>query len=524
MSNPTYWERRQIQNMYEYMEGTEKAAEQISKMYLRASRYLSMQADDIFEKYQAKHGLSEAEARRLINELQDKTSIDELLKKLKNVVQDESRKELIAKLEASAYSARLENFRQLQDQLDIVMRDVYQQEKDFSTNYYKDLANEAYYRGIFDIQQRANAAFSFSHLDSKQIGLVINSKWSGNNYSSRIWGNTRALAQDIKEELLINLVTGRSNREAAEIISNKFGQGASVARRLIRTESNYLSGEMNFKAYEECSIEKYQYLATLDLKTSKACQELDGKIFLVKDRKVGVNCNPVHPWCRSTTISVVDESLIKDMQRRAKDPATGESILVPRSMNYKEWYDKYVRGNKDVELKEKQIQNATADRKQHENYKHVLGDKIPDKLDDFQRMKYNDSEGWRYRKLDYSRQKKLIDNPTLKLPGSENAILPDAKFTKYLFDGSNAEGLAKGSAIDSRLGYNLNNWKEFRNGLASSAAKYPVSLRGNNGYGDLYEQKIVLYGLRGKPANLIVGWLHKPDGTMNLASAYIKEV
>lgn len=338
-----YWARRQVEDMYHYMQEAEDVADQISKLYLKASRYLSLQADDIFEKYMSKHGLSKEEAVRLINTLQDKTSIDELLNKMKNGDNtSEEKKELRKQLEAPAYQARVERLRQLQNQLDRVMQNVYQQEKDFSTSFYVDLAQEAYYRSIFNIQQRANAAFSFNHVSAKQIDQVVNSHWSGENYSSRIWKNTRALAHDLKEELLINLVTGRTNREVAEIISNKFAQGASNARRLVRTESNFVSTELNFKAYEECGIEEYQFLATLDLKTSKVCRSLDGRIFQVSERKVGVNCNPMHPWCRSTTISVVDRALIDKMQRSAIDPATGKRIKVPRSMNYEQWYDKYV--------------------------------------------------------------------------------------------------------------------------------------------------------------------------------------
>ncbi len=342
MKSNTYWERRQVQDAFSYFQKAEDTADQIAKVYLKASRYLSLEADEIFERYQTKHRLSEAEARRLINTLQDKTSLDELLQKLRNGDKDQSKKDLLSQLEAPAYQARLERLRQIQNQLDLIMRNVYQQEKNFSTSFYTDLANESYYRNIFNIQQRADAAFSFGHVSAKMIDRVINSRWSGENYSDRIWKNTQALAQDLKEELLINLITGRTNREAADIIANKFGQGASNARRLVRTESNYVSTEMNFKAYEECEVEEYQYLATLDLKTSLVCRNLDGKIFPVKEKRIGLNCPPMHPWCRSTTISVIDRSLIDKMQRSALDPATGKRIKVPRSMSYWDWYDKYV--------------------------------------------------------------------------------------------------------------------------------------------------------------------------------------
>lgn len=343
-----------MQDAFNVFQKAEDTADQISVLYLKASRYLSLQADAIFEKYQTKHKLSETEARQLINAMQDRASLDELLQKLRDGG-GESKRDLLSQLESPAYRARLERLQQLQLQLDFVAQNVYQQEKMISADFYTDIASESYYRSIYNIQQRADAAFSFNHVSAKTIDKAVNSHWSGKNYSERIWGNTQALAQDLKEELLINLVTGRTNREAAEIISNKFGQGASDARRLVRTESNYVSTEMNFKAYEECGIEEYQYLATLDLKTSKICRGLDGKIYLVKEKQIGKNCPPMHPWCRSTTISVVNRALIEKMQRSAIDPATGKRIKVPRSMTYQQWYNEYVKDKPEAEQKEKDM-------------------------------------------------------------------------------------------------------------------------------------------------------------------------
>ena len=392
MSKLSYWERRQVENMYHYMEKAENAADLIAKLYLKASRWVSLEADEIFERYVTKHNLSEAEARRLLNTLQDRTSIDEMIRKLKAGNYDGSKDDLIAQLESSAYRSRIEHLKQLQNQLDFVMNNVYEQEKIASTSHYLDLANEAYYRTIYDMQQRTQAAFSFQHIDSKEIDKVVNSKWSGKNYSSRIWSNTKALAQDIKEELLINLVTGRSNKEVADIIANKFAQGSSVARRLVRTESAYLSAELNFKAYNEMGIEEYQFLATLDLKTSEICRKMDLMLFKVKDRKVGVNCPPMHPWCRSTTIPVVDRKYLEGKQRAARDPVTGKTIYVPRDMTYDEWYSKYVKGKTEAEVTEKKIKNQSSDRKQYDRYHEVLGENAPKSFAKFQEMKYNNSE------------------------------------------------------------------------------------------------------------------------------------
>lgn len=339
--NEEYWQNRAVWNMYDEMEKAEDTADEIAILYRDASGWLSEQAKAVFEKYRKKHHLSDAEARRLLNIMHDKTSIDEMLTALKNG-DFTNKAELIAELEGPAYRARIERFEQLQVQLDMVMQKVYAQEKTISTKFYTDLAKESYYKSMFEIQKRAGVAFSFNHVSSKQIDKVLSMNWSGKHYSERIWTNTQNLAETLKQELLVNLVTGRTERECAEVIAKKFGQGAMQARRLVRTESSFVSGQLNLEADKEAEIEEYMFLAKLDFRTSKICRELDCKIFKVSEAKVGVNYNPMHPQCRSATISIIDREYISKMTKKVLNPSTGKTVTIPLSMNYQQWYDKYV--------------------------------------------------------------------------------------------------------------------------------------------------------------------------------------
>lgn len=49
-------------------------------------------------------------------------------------------------------------------------------------------------------------------------------------------------------------------------------------------------------------------------------------------------------------------------------------------------------GNNEAKVAEKKLKNKSADRKQYEKYKKILGDHVPDNLDDFLELKYNDKE------------------------------------------------------------------------------------------------------------------------------------
>ena len=524
MKNDSYWENRAAWDMYHRMEDAEQTADLLAKVYRNSSMLLTHKAKDIFEKYMTKHGLSETQAWNLLNTMQDQTSLEELLNALRNKDSDKTKQELLRELEAPAYRVRIERLQDLLRQVDTVMQEVYQQEQLFDTSFFQNLSEATYYRSIYNIQKQTGIGFSFSNISQKQIKQVLSMNWSGRHYSQRIWKNTQELSRTLKQELLVSLLTGRTDRETSEVIMNRCGAGAMQARRLVRTESCFLSGELTARSYEECGIEKYRYLATLDLRTSKICRELDGKIFSMKDRKAGKNYPPMHPWCRSTTISVIDEDELRNMKRRAYNPKTGRTETVPANMTYDQWYKKYVKGNAQAEAEEKSVQNAATDKKQYERYREILGKDAPKRFADFQEMKYNDSEKWRFTKLDYQRRNELLQHPELKLPNAENAMAADAKFEKYLFGGSHPEGLAKGDAFSSRLGYDAENWNSLKKQIIARAPQYPALSKGVNGYGKhMYEQKIILYGLKGTPANVVVGW-SADDKSVTMASAYIKEV
>lgn len=386
-----YWENRQAQMMYEYMEDAEAVSQELADIYAKASRHLSFEMDEIFEKFMDKHNLTEKEARELLNTLRDSTDIAELKEAL---AKDPKNAALLAEMESGAYRARIERLEQLQVEIDRMMQQVFEQEKKVTTSHYVDLATNSYYREIYNVQWQVGFQFSFSAVDPKAVAMLLQSEWSGANYSARIWKNTQGLAKEVKEQMIIGLLTGKRQEEIAREIANKYATGAFEARRLVRTESNFVNGQMQMAAYEECDAEKYEFVAVLDLRTSEQCRELDGKVFLVKDAMPGKNINPMHPFCRSTTIIHLDDEIVEGLKRRARNPETGKNEFVPASTNYKQWYKQNVANNPKALAAEKMIKNRSSDKKQYERYREVIGKKAGKSLADFQEMKYNKPEEW----------------------------------------------------------------------------------------------------------------------------------
>lgn len=225
----------------------------------------------------------------------------------------------------------------------------------------------------------------------------------------------------------------------------------------------------------------------------------------------------IHPNCRHSVVKYTTIGKTDKQIQRDKDFSNPETNPINRDPRTK----KQIAAYRD---KERNRQRLLRDMRQHREYRAALGSEVPKDFAKFQEMKYNEGEKFSFMKLDYQRRNKLIQHPELRLPNAEKAMLPEGKFTKYLFGGTNADGIPKGKAFESRLGYDLQNWKELQKEIRKKAEMYPAVFKGNVGFGDKYEQQIVLNGLKGTPANVIVGWISKPDGTTSMTSAYIKEV
>lgn len=397
MNNQKYWERRKAQQMYEYMDEAEKVSAELEKAYEQASIYIQKEAQKIFDKFQSKHDLTRVEAELLLKNRKTPQDIETLKRLLQ---EDKKNAELLKEYESQAYKARIDRLSNLYGQLDSIVLPMIAAERRKNILLYEKLAEESYYQSIFDLQQYSGYGFNFKALDKKTIQKVLDTRWAGKNFSQAIWDNTHALAESVKKEILINLLTGRPLKEAQQAIDDEFGKGYNKAHRLVRTESAYVCNQIQRESYKACGIEKYIYVAILDLKTSLMCRNLDKEVFLVSEAVVAVNYPPMHPWCRSTTIAYVSKDVLAKMKQSAIDPATGKRITVPGDMTYKEWYKRYVRGKEDVIAKQKTATNKSYDKDQYERYREVLGDYVPESFEKFSEIKYNNKE--EYSKLKHA--------------------------------------------------------------------------------------------------------------------------
>lgn len=221
--------------------------------------------------------------------------------------------------------------------------------------------------------------------------------------------------------------------------------------------------------------------------------------------------NCLHQIIRWTPMGRSEEEIqrIKDFSSFKKNPPTRD----PRT-------EKQIKAYRDKERGRAQWLSSY---RQWERYKETLGDNIPG-FQTFIKHKTAGGEKYKLWQLDYRRQNQLLRHPERALPGAASAAAADEKFTKYFFNPQNPKGWGKGVAFSSRLGYNVDNWELMRQEILTAAARYPATFKGETPYGKKYEQMVILQGRKKSPANVLVGWIVRPGGSVHFVTAHMEDI
>lgn len=322
MNSKDYWSQRATERMDSYMDDAEATARELSKAYHKASLYLDDEARSIIKSFQGAFDLSETEARLLLRNADGK-DITKLLSKTVESISDADKKRLAqAQISSPAYAHRISRLVKLSDSIEKTCSELAKGEIKKDRQFLTDEVQTAFLHSIYDY----DAHTSFDMIPQEKVKEILRSAWSGRNYSSRIWQNTENLAQSLKTEILVGILSGKSEQKLSERMTERFAVGSFEAKRLIRTETCYVTNRAELESYEALELEQYEYLACIDGRTSDVCRKLNGKRFKVKDARVGVNLPPMHPFCRSTTIAVTKNSDELDRRIAELTDSTGADV------------------------------------------------------------------------------------------------------------------------------------------------------------------------------------------------------
>lgn len=320
-----------------YHKDSNRVILKIANAYENAIKEINQDIERMFESYAKGNDLTPSKAKRLLNAKIPNPLMEWLKKKLPTVKNEKIKKLIIQHIESKAYGARITRLEALKESIYLNLATVADVELRESEKLYIRTMNKAYYLNCYDIQKGIGIGFNIAAMPTDVIEEILKTNWSGMHYSDRVWRNSQVMTNKLEQVLLEGIMTGKSYRKLAIELEEMSEDGVFAAERLIRTEMTYISNQAELQSYKECGIDEYIFVATLDSRTSEPCRKMDRKRVKISDAVVGENLPPLHPWCRSTTRMGVNDEVLATMQRRARNPETGKTYLVPANMSYYHW-------------------------------------------------------------------------------------------------------------------------------------------------------------------------------------------
>lgn len=401
-----YWKNRFLKSTKDIFDSNDQYVAEIFRMYKGAAENIDR---DILGILNSMDEVSMSEAKKLLNKKEVK-SFRNNLSDFKSASKGFITPDLEKELDVASRRVRISRLQAMQLSLKSNVAVMLNKEQKKLFAHLSNQYTSSYYKDLYGLQ-RITGYKNVNKLSQEFVEEVLNTSWAndGKNFSDRIWTRKDKLLSALDTDLRQGLITGKDPDKIAEEIAHKLDVSKANAKRLVQTESAAIHSRARKAMYERMGVEKYKIVATLDLRTSDICREMDGKIFKTKDYEEGVTAPHFHVNCRTTTIPLFDDDddiLAGIIDRRAaRDIRTGKSTTVP-DMDYETWYEEYVEPDKD--------------KKEFERLLKVLGYPVVENLEKYKNIKYNDVERYDDIQKDYdvinaiNKNEKILDKERAK--------------------------------------------------------------------------------------------------------------
>lgn len=394
-----YWRKRyklleeRLYSQYAY-----KNSKEIKKIFNSSLANINKEIAVWLQRFADNNCITYAEATRLIGtkELEELGwSVDEYVKK---GVDNKYTQLWDTQLENASAKFHISRLEALKLQVINICENMFNDTDGVIKNALKCTYTESYYGTAYEVSKGLNIGVNIAKINENLLNKIIHKPWSddGVEFSERIWGKYRpTLVNRLHKDLTDCVIRGINPQTLAIDYAKEFKVSENAATNLLMTEYSQFASLSNTDCLNDLGVEEYEIIETLDGRTCGQCQDMDKKHFPMNQLKVGINAPPFHNRCRGTKCPYFNDEFTTNIKRAARDPETGKTVYID-DMSYSEWKDKFVKekGQEAWDYYEKSAKNEKADKEQYKKYKAVLGKNAPKSLEEFQKLKYTNSEEW----------------------------------------------------------------------------------------------------------------------------------
>lgn len=301
LSNKSYWLKRSEELDKVATKVEKEVMKELSALYRDAFRSIEKEVNDFMMQYAKDHKLDYATVTQTLTPI-DLAEYNQKIEELYAMYRDTGSEYIKIEIDRLNARAKITRLQALQDAINVELTKV--------THEYQ-MTLEDTLIGLFTEQYKEVSellGIMAPVINREAIKTIIEYPYAGKMFSDRIWDNKDALVKHIKQNLTAGIIRGDSIQKMSRQLKKDLNVLYYQAERLVRTETNYAMNQGHLKGYADSGVvEKYEFLAAIDSRTSKLCKNQNGKVYKLSDAVVGVNFPPLHPHCRSTVIPILED-------------------------------------------------------------------------------------------------------------------------------------------------------------------------------------------------------------------------
>ena len=302
-----YWKKRELANQLNQIKDEKETMTQIEKNFVITLADVEHQIKVFYERYAKTEGISIEEAQKRVSE----HDVKAFQKKAKEYVKNKDfSPEANEELKLYNATMRINRLELLKAEINLHLTNLTEENNKEITDHLEKLGKTEYARqaGILDTELRYS---------KEGIKAIVNSDYKYGNFSKTLWTNQKALMNTIEVMLRRSIIQGGNSTELVGRLRKQFDVGVHEAKRLLVTEAARVQGDVQIDSMEQAGYEEYVYIS--EPTACEICKHLDGQHFKIKDREVGVNYYPMHPFCKCSSAAYYDsEKLDKEIEEYRK--------------------------------------------------------------------------------------------------------------------------------------------------------------------------------------------------------------
>ncbi|MBR1697226.1 MAG: minor capsid protein, partial [Anaerovibrio sp.] len=286
MKSSEYWQRRFDELEAAQLRKAERYnAREVDRQFQMALAKIEKELSYWYQRLGENNSISANEARKLLaaDELKEfHWNVEEYIQRGEESNYSDKWKKMLENASAKMHISRLDAMKlQIQQQIEV----LYGNQVDGLDELMHNMYTEGFNRSAYTLDTGMGVHYNLATTDPRRIDAIINRPWAddGKTFSDRLWRDKDKLVNALQQEMTQAVARGDKLGDAVKNISKRMGAAKSSAARLVMTESAFISGRAQRDCFKDLGVEKYEYVATLDRKTSETCRALDGKVFEIDD-------------------------------------------------------------------------------------------------------------------------------------------------------------------------------------------------------------------------------------------------